>query len=141
MHTIGFHDATDGHMICHGTGAECAFANTQFKVSGPEATPPPIDFACEDGNTGNYTCAYDITNAGTYQMAVTVNGAMIGDTKPFIVDVNPGPVTPSECEVYGTGLFDGVAGDMRYLTIVARDKWANDRVGIGEPQPGAALPS
>eukprot|EP01050_Picozoa_sp_SAG11_P039405 SAG11_NODE_16565_length_544_cov_0.579775_1_plen_85_part_10 len=33
--------------------------------------------------------------------------------------------------MYGAGLFDGVAGDMRYLTIVSRDRWANDRYGIG----------
>ena len=135
-HTIGFHNTTDGHMICRGIGTECTFTNTQFHVMGPVDDVPDIVFPCADLENGNYSCSYDVTNAGAYLLTVEINpqwgAAPIGNGDPFPVWVQPGPVVPEQCAVYGTGLFNGTAGSDRYLTLVSRDLWANDRYGIGD---------
>eukprot|EP01050_Picozoa_sp_SAG11_P047354 SAG11_NODE_24759_length_368_cov_1.156134_1_plen_100_part_01 len=65
-HTIGFHNSTDGHMVCYGSGEECTLRNTQFHVAGPEDNPLPIIFTCDDQDNGNYSCTYDVTDAGAY---------------------------------------------------------------------------
>ena len=128
IHTIGFHNQSDGHMLCRGKGSECTFANTQFHVTPPVEHPPATTAKCADLNNGNYTCTYEVSYAGKYLTNVRVAKKHIATSNgQFNTDIAPGSVDTKKCDVYGNGIFDGIAGKKRYLTIVSRDKWSNAR--------------
>lgn len=86
---------------------------------------PTIDAHVIDNTDGTYTCSYLPVYASPFcKVSVTVNGThLIGS--PFDASVRPGPTEARATEVFGPGLYDGVAGRPNHFTIQTKDTYGN----------------
>jgi len=80
----------------------------------------------------NYGGSYNITKAGTYQFALTY----MNDTdntiqhicgSPFSLTITGGLTTPETCIGRGQGMFSAQVGYPATFTVVARDRFGNER--------------
>ena len=88
------------------------------------------NFSCFIDENNFYSCTYNITQAGTYEMSVVyqqdstlyhIRGS------PFTVVVSGGITTPSTCIVTGEGAFAAQVGYPGTFTVYARDRFKNFR--------------
>jgi len=78
-----------------------------------------------DNIDGTYTCTYLPTVASpNCRIHISVNGTRIVGS-PFSAQVTPGPTSAHASEVYGRGLYDGIAGQPCNFTIVTKDTYGN----------------
>lgn len=109
-----------------------------------EAQVVPCDVA--DYRTGRYGVTCNATVAGTYALAVTLDGRAVGGEQggeeaaaTVTVVVDPGPNDPSQFVVGGTPLHTPVvAFEVAFLTVQCRDAFGNTRVDDGSLLPSAS---
>ena len=88
-----------------------------------------FDLDAVDQHDGTYYVEYTATQAGEYDLEVTLNGAHIYGS-PFAPDVLPASTSAAHCVVYGDGLENAQVAAVNEFVIVARDQWDDVR-GIG----------
>lgn len=87
--------------------------------------------AVQMSSGSEYEGYYTATNSGEYSLTVLVNGFNVKGS-PFSVTILPGNTYYEKCIASGPGLQSVVAGSVATFTIVARDKYGNDRTQGGD---------
>ena len=80
---------------------------------------------------GHYHVAYTGNVAGSYSLALTLNGEPI-HASPFNLALMSADTDPAMCDLHGVGLNGSVAGVGAEFTITARDQFGNQREQGGE---------
>jgi hypothetical protein len=97
----------------------------------PNAQPVEAqNFSCYIDENNFYSCTYNITFAGTYDISVVYqkgNTLYHVSGSPFPVTVSGGITTPPTCIVTGEGAFAAQIGYPATFTVHARDRFKNFR--------------
>ena len=110
----------------------CSMGGDIVLVSVKPNNGPAIDAHVIDNTDGSYTCSYLPTVATQHcKVTVTVNGAHVVGS-PFAAQVTPGPTNAIASEVFGRGLYDGVAGQTCHFGIQTKDVYGNLRTEAGD---------
>ncbi|KAK9829596.1 hypothetical protein WJX72_006798 [[Myrmecia] bisecta] len=91
-------------------------------LKGPGSAPFRIKQKA--GDAALFRIDYCPLVAGSYQLAVTCNGAHIADS-PFTVEAQPAITTPTKCSASGDGLKDAYIDVKTRFTITTRDQQGN----------------
>ena len=83
-----------------------------------------VEATCTDHDDGSYSFKWRSQRAGTYSIAVTIDGTPVLGS-PTTLTMLAGSLAVNNCEIRGEGLEGAVAGRPAVLRIVCKDEYSN----------------
>jgi hypothetical protein len=90
------------------------------------------ELTLDDAAPGRHTLSWNVTVSGDYQLAMTLDGAVI-EHSPWTIRVHPFEPTASETLVFGAGTVSAQAGYTSAFTIQPRDMYGNNCSFAADP--------
>ncbi|KAK3272459.1 hypothetical protein CYMTET_19249 [Cymbomonas tetramitiformis] len=118
-----------------GKGSTRTTGGDYFKVEArslwaTEEAPLTIGHVTDHFN-GTYTVSWETEISGQHSIEITLYGEHV-DESPYTCTISAGAIDGSKSECYGEGLRRAAAGTSSNFTIVARDKFGNQREAAGD---------